>query len=409
MPRDLGEFRIGAYFLRRYPGSANWYAAWFDAASRQTRRTSLGTPDREAAKVELARLVTIHGDLRDARPEAVTLAQVFQRYHEHHAKGLPSGREQLRHLGFWQGFFGAEATVADAHPTRQHRFVAALEAKGYGAGYIKRVLGSGRAALRWCHKRGELLAVPHVIATEDSRPRGRVLDAGEILALWQAAEDGELRRYLMLLLNTACRPEAARDLGAFQVDLARNRLDLNPAGRAQTKKRRPIVPITGALRPWLKVEGRERLIGRGEKWLGDAWRAARDRAGLDAAVVPYTVRHTVATELDERNAAENEITAFMGWPMSHRMRGWYTKRRIYRPDYCGTVVAALDAWMGELGLQSEAARASTRAASDPVNLALRASSLQAQVATGGKTLGNAGAGEGIRTLDPNLGKVVLYP
>jgi hypothetical protein len=26
-----------------------------------------------------------------------------------------------------------------------------------------------------------------------------------------------------------------------------------------------------------------------------------------------------------------------------------------------------------------------------------------------KSLGNLGAGEGIRTLDPNLGKVVLYP
>ena len=99
----------------------------------------------------------------------------------------------------------------------------------------------------------------------------------------------------------------------------------------------------------------------------------------------------------------------MGWKFSNRMRGWYTKRRAYRPDYCRTVVTALDGWMAELGLQSETARAATRAVSDPVNLALRASGLQAKVATGQETLETLGAGEGIRTLDPNLGKVVLYP
>ena len=319
---------------------------------------------------------------------------------------MPSGREQRRHLDYWLDHFGEAATVADAHPSRQYQFVAALHAKGYGNGYVKRVLGSGRAALRWCYQRGELQSVPHVIAVKDSEPRERILEAEELRALWSAADEPELRRYLVLLLNTACRPEAARDLTVFQVDLARNRIDLNPPGRTQTGKRRPIIPVTAALRPWLEVQGRERLIGRGEKWLGNAWRAARESAGLTADVVPYTIRHTVATELDERNAAENEITAFMGWRFGHRMRGWYTKRRIYRPDYCGTVVAALDAWMGELGLKSETARVAARAVSDPVNLALRASSLQAKVATGGKTLGNPGAGEGIRTLDPNLGKVI---
>ena len=44
-----------------------------------------------------------------------------------------------------------------------------------------------------------------------------------------------------------------------------------------------------------------------------------------------------------------------------------------------------------------------------MNLALRADSLQTKVATGRETLETLGAGEGIRTLDPNLGKVVLYP
>ena len=83
------------------------------------------------------------------------------------------------------------------------------------------------------------------------------------MALWGPRRDGllELRRYLMILLNTGCRPEAARDLTVFQLDLARGRLDLNPPGRERTSKGRPVVPITAALRPWLIVQGRERIIG----------------------------------------------------------------------------------------------------------------------------------------------------
>ena len=88
MSHNNAEFRIGRYFLRRYPGSANWYAAWFDPATRQTRRTSLGTANLEAAKIELARLVALHGDLRDASPEAVTMKQVFDRYHAHHGNDV---------------------------------------------------------------------------------------------------------------------------------------------------------------------------------------------------------------------------------------------------------------------------------------------------------------------------------
>jgi hypothetical protein len=68
MPRSRHAFRIGAYYLRRYPGSPNWYAAWHDTGLGQPRRTSLGTPDLEAAKVELARLVTLYGELRTRGP-----------------------------------------------------------------------------------------------------------------------------------------------------------------------------------------------------------------------------------------------------------------------------------------------------------------------------------------------------
>ena len=90
----------------------------------------------------------------------MTLQQVFDRYHEHHARALPSGRDQERHLRFWREFFGSGATVANVPPARQHAFVEHLKGRGLQPGTIKRILASGAASLGWSYRRGELLALP---------------------------------------------------------------------------------------------------------------------------------------------------------------------------------------------------------------------------------------------------------
>ena len=120
---------IGRYYLRRYPGSSNWYVASFNSSTGQVDRTSLETTDLEAAKIAAGRLIAIHGEIGNKRPESVTLAQAFDRYHEHRSKELPSGREQRRHMDFWIGHFGQAATIADLHPSRQRGFVAALQSR----------------------------------------------------------------------------------------------------------------------------------------------------------------------------------------------------------------------------------------------------------------------------------------
>jgi integrase len=45
---------------------------------------------------------------------------------------------------------------------------------------------------------------------------------------------------LMILIGTACRPEAALELTGEQLDFEDRLIDLNPRGRAQTKKFRPV-------------------------------------------------------------------------------------------------------------------------------------------------------------------------
>ena len=99
----------------------------------------------------------------------------------------------------------------------------------------------------------------------------------------------------------------------------------------------------------------------------------------------------------------------MGRRFGNRMRGWYTKRREYRPDYCKTVIAALDAWIVELGFNSETARGATRAVSYPVNWSVPQPTCKTKSQRAGNPWKLWSGRRGFKTLDPNLGKVVLYP
>src|SRR3546814_2476037 len=51
------------------------------------------------------------------------------------------------------------------------------------------------------------------------------------------------RLYALIGLFTCARPGAILDLTWDRVDFMRGQIDLNPAGRTQTVKRRPVVPI----------------------------------------------------------------------------------------------------------------------------------------------------------------------
>ena len=70
------QFRIGKWFLDKRPNSRNWCVCWFDPATRQTRRSSLGTADFQVAKIRLAEHVTKHDELKNAHPDEVLLEAI---------------------------------------------------------------------------------------------------------------------------------------------------------------------------------------------------------------------------------------------------------------------------------------------------------------------------------------------
>ena len=120
---------------------------------------------------------------------------------------------------------------------------------GYQRGTIKRVLGTVKAAVQWAWKNGELERPIPFLTVQDGPGRERLLEAAELAALWDGAEQPHLQMFIMLLLGTTGRPAAVLELTRERCDLDRRLIDLNPAGRAQTKKRRPVVSMPDFLRP----------------------------------------------------------------------------------------------------------------------------------------------------------------
>ncbi len=346
------HFRIGKWFLDKRPNSPNWCACWFDPKTRQTRRASLRTGDFENAKIKLAGYVAKHETLAGAQADAVLLDAILIRYWENHAKTIPSAEQARFALLKWSNNFPG-ATVSDLTPHSVEAFIAAHRASGYKPSYISRVLSVGRAALRWAWKRGELVSVPFIVDVErdlgDEAERFRTLDMDEVARLLaSAATVPHLLRFCMISLNTLARPDAVLDLRPTQVDTKRRRIKLNPEGRKQTKKYRPVVPITETLLPWLQTcDGTRHVLygGNPVASIKKSFRKAVADAGLKN-VSPYCLRHTMGTELRARGVPEWEAKGFMG----HKSGVARTTERYarFRPNHLGQAVQAIDAYFLEL-------------------------------------------------------------
>jgi integrase len=198
--------------------------------------------------------------------------------------------------------------------------------------------------------------------------------------------------YLMLAFGLAARPAAILDLTTFQVDCDARLIRLNPAGRAQNKKRRPTLPICDALLPWLRhlppgpvvnYRGRKladsrmmfkHLTGRAARRMRqDAATMARDhrragrrnaawaeiydgrrRAGDMLEITAYTIRHTVAVEMRKRGVPVWEVAGFLGHSSGYKTTERYAK---FGPDHLGGAVGALDDYFAVLGLVAAPLRA----------------------------------------------------
>ena len=351
----------GSYYLSKRPRSPFYHATWFDSDSRQTRRVSLGTEDLREAEIRLAEFVSKHARMQDEAPTETAIATVLTRYwHGHVSKIDSQGRlvqiashVQAKHgAALWNEYWG-EAVVSDLKIARQEAFVEWLKDRGYKNSYVSRVLSVGRAALNWCRKRQEITEAPFIIDVPDRSDEKEPyrLSIDEMRTLLRTSRKWpHLHVFCMIALNTLARPEAVLDLRPSQVDLDIGRVSLNPKGRPQTKKRRPIVPLTDTLRPYVT----DRSVARFVNWHGKPIASVKgsfvtmiEEAGLSKEITPYSLRHTMAKMLRTKGVAPWEVQGMLG----HRMPGPTETYAEFDPDYCIASRKAIDAYFAELGAE----------------------------------------------------------
>ena len=354
--------QIGNYWLSKKPGRTGrahaWYRTWYDKTSRQTCRVSLGTADFQEASLTLANWVVENdkGDIH-TRPDEVLIENVLLNYWLQHAQKLPSASTAWNGLAYWYEFWAAR-TVSDISPQEQRRFRMWLGEKGLNAGGIDRVLADGRAALNRAVKWEELSKAPHIFqiqTAEDKRsrdPMGRPIVPMEMARLFDAAKSRHILAYLVIACNTLARPSAVLELRGAQFDEVHRRIDLNPPGRRQNKKFRPILPVAPTLLPWLKVitEPTQRYVAYERapiKSIKRVWQLLCEEAALDGGVTPYSIRHGMAREMRKRKVPGDQISIFLGHlpKESDATTSIYAP---YNPEYCSDALAAIEDVMLEI-------------------------------------------------------------
>lgn len=207
--------------------------------------------------------------------------------------------------------------------------------RGVSPGTLRRELGVLIAAINHAVRERRLRAdeAPYIPLPAEPAPKDRWMDRDEAERLLAAAT-GRCLLFIQIGLHTAARKAAIEGLRWEQVDLTRRIIDFNPVGRKQTKKRRPVVPISDTLMQVLTQIDRktEWVLGHPGN-IRKAFHTAAVKAGL-ADVTPHTLRHTWATWAAQRGVVLWEIAGVLGDTMVTVEK----KYAHHHPDYLRSAI-----------------------------------------------------------------------
>jgi len=276
-------FEIDSQWIGKVESRKGYYAFRYDNRSRQVVRTSLKTDDFEEAKKRLAKIAiaTVAHDPR--HPDEVMLVAVLNHYYVNHSDKKVSAR-MARHAGQLvleflesQCGYGPEVKIGTFTKGVQALYaIWASKERNHSPAYISRCLSVIAAACRFAAKTVVQLSpsgqvtesrilttmpevcydpkwLAEVINKPEPKPRDVIPTFEQLASLLDTLGSEVLRRYDIIALNTWARPEAVLNFRIKgQVDFDNSLLDLNPPGRKQTKKHRPIIRLTANLRGWLE-------------------------------------------------------------------------------------------------------------------------------------------------------------
>lgn len=317
---------------RSESGRGYFYAFWYDAEARQTRRLSLRTNDPVKAEARFANFLAEGAELRRPRAEGLTVAQALDDYVKEHVDVKCADPKRQRdatvHL---KEFFGGRPLAGIDVPASQG-YAAARSAGLIGGGArrktkegspatIRRELVTLMAAANHARWMGRFVGEIQVdlpperrLGPDDEAPYYEIEELERIFA---AAADvgGEDEIFVRLLYYTGARRRSLENLDRAQVKWAARRLILQKPGKVATKKRQPIVPILKVMEPWveklLETGGRSRLFVNADFYRH--YVAICECAGIDEARRnPHTMRHTRATHLLQDGKSIYDVAKLLG-------------------------------------------------------------------------------------------------
>jgi integrase len=279
----------------------------YERVGGRTKRTSLGTKDRQVAE---RRLIDLQ---QGRRRKATTVAEMYQDYLAERGPHLAS-METLRFS--WKRLAPVFGHLRPDQITRALTRAYALKERrrGVGDGSIRRDLGVLGAIVRYIDK--HTAAVIEMPAAPP--PKALYLTREQYRSLRDAAQrTAHLHLFVVLAYRTGGRASAILELTWDRVDMERGQIKLGLG--EQHAKGRATVPMTGDTREIL-LRAREAALteyvieyaGRRVLSVKRAFRAAVDSAGLPKGVSPHVLRHSAAVHMAESSVPMAEIAQFLG-------------------------------------------------------------------------------------------------
>jgi integrase len=308
---------VPEYTVQRLRGR---YAIVVPKGNGKRTRISLTATDRSSAEAEA------RDAFRRLTEEKPTVGSIVSDYIDARERAeiasTPRQRDAWKAMkGFWEN---VDPDLIDEDMCRKY-----ADQRKVGPATIRYELSMLSVALRYAKK-------PTPIWRPEAPERKvRHLTQAEFERWFAEVKAPHARLYALLGLYSMARPTAILELTWDRVDFERGMIDLNPRGRRQTRKRRPVVPLhdeaLDALEEAHKGRQSEYVIERGAKPIASikkAFQAASKRSGVH--VTPYMLRHTGAVWAAEAGVSMAELAQFMGHDDDSTTQKHYAR---YSPGY----------------------------------------------------------------------------
>jgi integrase len=221
-----------------------------------------------------------------------------------------------------------------------HDYYDARKAQGMADSTIRTELELLRACLNARYK----AAAPSLYVPPASAPRDRYLTREELVELLSHIETAHVRLFVILAVTTGARMSAILEAKWEQVDLVRGTINYRPAGRHQTNKRRPVVPLNRRALEALTEAKAGAMTEYVIEWSGKpvasvkkAIRSAAARSGVPCS--PHVFRHTAGVWMAEADVPMQKIAQYLGHTSTKVTEAVYAR---FSPSFMRDAANALD-------------------------------------------------------------------